>query len=188
MQVYPCLSLLVSDFLENQDLASLMMTNHTMCSFLHNSFVRRAQWTLRNEYAVSRKIAAQVRILKISQIGFVSYFHTLFPSLTSLDMRNHMPKYAYSQLPKLLSTLKTLMLPHAFNNESPLVLPCNLTHLEFGDCFDQPLFPGELPPKLGFLKFGLDFHQPLVRGLFPTILDLGADFDYPFCPTCCQPA
>jgi len=65
---------------------------------------------------------------------------------------------------------------------APGVLPPNLTHLNFGQKFNQTLTPGVLPPSLTHLTFSFAFNQPLEMGTLPPNLEqltLGTFFNQP---------
>ena len=60
------------------------------------------------------------------------------------------------------------------------VLPGTLTHLTFGRYFNQALTEGVLPGTLTHLTFGSDFNQALTEGVLPgtlTHLTFGDDFN-----------
>ncbi|EGC36878.1 hypothetical protein DICPUDRAFT_150571 [Dictyostelium purpureum] len=55
----------------------------------------------------------------------------------------------------------------------------NLTYLEFGKCFQQPIDPQTLPQTLTYLKFGSYYNQPLEIGSLPKSLKtLKLSFEY----------
>ncbi len=71
-------------------------------------------------------------------------------------------------------------------NENVNAIPSNVTHLTFGDSFNQPLSVGVIPECLTYLSFGkyIDskFNQPLSVGVIPnsvTHLTFGMEFNQP---------
>lgn len=67
------------------------------------------------------------------------------PGLQTLKVQSLVPMLGFE-------AVTTLTIMHNL----PVIIPCNVTHLRFGDEFNQPVY---IPNKVRYLKFGCKFNQ-----------------------------
>ena len=104
--------------------------------------------------------------MQIVDIIHLSYFHQ-FSNVIMSDTNESLPKH-------------TSCLTFSLNKSINGCIPNSVTHVTFGDYFDQPI-EDCIPNSVTHLTFGFDFNQP-INGCIPdsvTHLTFGFYFDQP---------